>query len=193
MKKLYGAIGWGGMVMVLVFSGCAAPPVKQAAYSESAKKGHYQARNWALDGRVALRSGNESWTAGVEWQLLDDEEMIRIIGPLGQGAVFIHVTDEYVDVDRGEGAVRYFDRSDDFVTEQLGFYVPLRSLRYWVMGLADPGLPSEEIINGFIQGSWRVLYRQMQSAGQQALPYRMDVSNHDVKLKLIIDKWNLHD
>lgn len=182
------------LLVLLVLTGCSVVPVKESAkYSEGEREEYYRLREWGLEGRVALTAASDSWTASVDWRRFGDEEKIRIAGPLGQGAVFIHVTEDYVDVDRGDGAVRHFDSSDDFVTEQLGFYVPLRSLRYWVMGLVDPALSSEEIINGFIQGGWRILYRQMQNTEQGVLPYRMDVSNKDVQLKLIIDQWNVHD
>lgn len=195
MSKYCGPFHYGLMMFVVfVLSGCSSAPVKTGAdYSDSGRGGLYELRDWALDGRISLRASNESWSASIEWQRRDDDETIRLIGPLGQGAVFIHIADEYVDVDRGDGAARYLDRSDDFITEQLGFYVPLRSLRYWVVGLIDPGSPSEDVVNGFIQDGWRVLYREMQQTGRGVLPYKIDVSNQEVKLKLIIDQWNMHD
>lgn len=195
MKNQYEKYRYGWLVLVLsILTGCSVAPIAELAmYSEDGRDEYYQLRQWSLSGRVALSAGNDSWTASVEWWRFDDEENIRIAGPLGQGAVFIHIADDYVDVDRGQGAVRYFDRSDEFVTEQLGFYVPLRSLRYWVVGLVDPEMSSEEIINGFEQGAWRVLYRQMQNTEYGSLPYKMDVSSQDVRLKLIIDQWNVHD
>lgn len=195
MSKYCGLFHYGLMMSVVFFlSGCSSVPVKtEADYSDSGREGLYELRDWVLDGRISLRASNESWSASIEWQRHDDDETIRLMGPLGQGAVFIHIADEYVDVDRGDGPARYLDRSDDFVTEQLGFYVPLRSLRYWVVGLIDPGSPSEDIGNGFIQDGWRVLYREMQQTGRGVLPYKIDVSNREVKLKLIIDQWNMHD
>ncbi|GAB4256042.1 MAG: hypothetical protein Kow0065_04530 [Methylomicrobium sp.] len=101
--------------------------------------------------------------------------------------------EDFVDVDRGDGSVRYHDVSDQFVTEQLGFYVPLRSLRYWVVGVADPGVPYESIGNGFIQDGWMVLFRSMQRTELGMLPYKVDVSNQDVRLRLVIDQWYGND
>ncbi|MGD7035376.1 lipoprotein insertase outer membrane protein LolB [Methylotuvimicrobium buryatense] len=189
-KYLY---GW--LVLVLsVLTGCSALPVKDlAVYSESGRDGFYQLQEWSLDGRVSLTARSDSWAAAIEWRRADSDEMIRISGPFGQGAVNIHIADDYVDVDRGEGAVRYYDWSDEFITEQLGFYVPLRSLRYWVVGLTDPNESFENIGNGFIQDNWTIRYRKMQKTDRGVLPYKIDVSNPEVKLKLIIDQWNTHE
>lgn len=183
------------LVLVLsVLTGCSTSPIKDlAVYSGLGRDEFYQLQEWSLDGRVSLTSRSDSWAAAIEWRRADSDEMIRISGPFGQGAVNIHIADDYVDVDRGEGAVRYYDWSDEFITEQVGFYVPLRSLRYWVVGLIDPNESFENIGNGFIQDSWTIRYRKMQKTDRGVLPYKIDVSNPEVKLKLIIDQWNTHE
>ncbi|CCE25034.1 lipoprotein insertase outer membrane protein LolB [Methylotuvimicrobium alcaliphilum] len=195
MRKQYTKSRYGWSVLVLsVLTGCSTSPIKDlAAYSELGRGEFYQLREWSLDGRVSLTAQHDSWTAAIEWRRADSEEMIRVSGPFGQGAVDIHIADDYVDVDRGGGAVRYYDWSDEFITEQLGFYVPLRSLRYWVVGLTDPNESFENIGNGFIQDNWTIRYRKMQKTDRGLLPYKIDVSNPEVKLKLIIDQWNTHE
>ncbi|PKM36478.1 MAG: outer membrane lipoprotein LolB [Gammaproteobacteria bacterium HGW-Gammaproteobacteria-10] len=195
MKRQFKKYLSGWLVLVLsVLTGCSATPVKDiAVYSESGRDGFYQLQEWSLDGRVSLTARSDSWSAAIEWRRVDSDEIIRISGPFGQGAVNIHIADDYVDVDRGEGAVRYYDWSDEFITEQLGFYVPLRSLRYWVVGLTDPNESVENIGNGFIQDNWTIRYRKMQKTDRGVLPYKIDVSNPEVKLKLIIDQWNTHE
>ncbi|WP_341326298.1 lipoprotein insertase outer membrane protein LolB [Methylotuvimicrobium sp. KM2] len=195
MRNQYTRSRYGWLVLVLtVLTGCSTSPVKDlAAYSELGRGEFYQLREWSLDGRVSLTARHDSWAGAIEWRRADSEEMIRVSGPFGQGAVNINIADDYVDVDRGDGAVRYYDRSDEFITEQLGFYVPLRSLRYWVIGLADPNESFENIGNGFIQAGWTIRYRKMQKTDRGLLPYKIDVSNPEVKLKLIIDQWNTHE
>lgn len=195
MRNQYTRSRYGWLVLVLsVLTGCSTSPVKDlAAYSELGRGELYQLREWSLDGRVSLTAQHDSWAGAIEWRRADSEEMIRVSGPFGQGAVDINIADDYVDVDRGDGAVRYYDRSDEFITEQLGFYVPLRSLRYWVLGLTDPNVSFENIGNGFIQDSWTIRYRKMQKTDRGLLPYKIDVSNPEVKLKLIIDQWNTHE
>jgi outer membrane lipoprotein LolB len=113
-------------------------------------------------------------------------------GPLGQGATLIELTDTTVVIDRGDGKVHKSTEPEAFINQQLGAFVPIRSLRYWVIGLADPTQPATKIPNGFKQGDWLVEYKQQQSTENDALPRKITVMNTQVKLKLIIDQWTLN-
>ena len=179
--------------LVLVLAGCAVKPVKTVSvFNRGEREDLYQLTSWAFEGRVALRRDNESWTANITWKRRLADENIRLSGPLGQGGMVIHISEDFVGIDRGEGEIRYPDRSDEFITEQLGFYVPFKSLRYWVIGLVDPEAAFEDIENGFVQNGWTVLIRQMQQTEVGMMPRKIDVSNGEVKLKLIIDQWQEH-
>ena len=46
---------------------------------------------------------------------------------------------------------------------------------------------------GFTQAGWLIDYKQMQSVNNLAMPYKITVSNEQLKLKLIIDQWVLND
>ena len=72
-------------------------------------------------------------------------------------------------------------------------FVPVRSLRYWVIGLPEPTSPYIATATGFTQAGWLIDYKQMQSVDKQSMPHKITVSNEQVKLKLIIDQWVLND
>jgi outer membrane lipoprotein LolB len=72
-------------------------------------------------------------------------------------------------------------------------FVPVTSLRYWVLGLPEPDLGFEETDKGFRQSGWTIAFQAMQRVGQLLLPRKMSVANDRVKLKLIINQWTLHD
>ncbi|MGR9046270.1 MAG: lipoprotein insertase outer membrane protein LolB [Gammaproteobacteria bacterium] len=177
-------------LLIALLAGCAVKPVGVVSkFNRNEREGLYRLTSWAFDGRVAVKSVDDSWTANISWKRRLEDENIRLSGPLGQGGVAIHIGDNFVSIDRGDGEVSYWEPSDAFISEQLGFYVPLKSLRYWVVGLIDPDTAFEDIENGFVQNGWTVLIRQMQRTGFGMMPRRIDVSNQDVKLKLIIDQW----
>lgn len=187
MQKLYVLIV---IYLAINLSGCVTAPVKVAPeYSRQERDGLYNLNSWAFDGRVAVVGKRESWQANIDWQRLDTEEVIRLSGPLGQGAVSIHITDTYIGVDEGNGEIK-FDKNDDAqVAERLGFFVPVRSLRYWVLGLVEPKVPFEEVEMGFVQSGWVVKFKQMQQTEYGFMPYKINVSNQEVRLKLVIDRW----
>lgn len=182
------------VVLVSMLGGCAVEPLKTVSVFDRAERGKlYQLTHWAFDGRVALMRDHESWTANITWKRRSADEDIRLSGPLGQGGVAIHIAEDFVGIDRGDGEVKYADRSDEVVAEELGFYVPIKSLRYWVVGLVDPESTFEDIESGFIQDGWTVLIKQMQQTSVGMMPRKIDVTNREVKLKLIIDQWQEHD
>jgi outer membrane lipoprotein LolB len=151
----------------------------------------YRLEPWSLDGRVALTGVEDSWTADLAWAHRHDDEQIKLSGPLGQGAMKIHLSGNRVTVAQGDDKVESSDDPEGFVNQRLGLFVPVTSLRYWVLGLPEPGLDFEETDKGFRQSGWTIVFQSMQPVGQLLLPRKMSVTNDRVKLKLIINQWTL--
>jgi len=175
--------------------GCAlfAPAPPEIAYTKTANQALYRLEPWSLEGRVALSGARDSWTADLAWAHRQDDEHIKLSGPLGQGAVLIHLAGNVVTVDQGGGKVESSGDPEGFINQQLGMFVPVTSLRYWVLGLPEPDLDFEDVGGGFRQAGWTVAFQSMQPVGTLHLPRKMSVANDRVKLKLIIDQWNLND
>ncbi|MGR9051128.1 MAG: lipoprotein insertase outer membrane protein LolB [Gammaproteobacteria bacterium] len=179
---------------VLMLAGCTVAPVHTIpGFDRAVRDDYYRLTQWVFDGRIAAVRGRESWTANITWKRHDADENIRLAGPLGQGGLAIRISDHSVFVDSGEGEVEYYHPSDDFIAEELGFYVPLGSLHWWVVGLADPESAFTDITNGFVQNGWTIRIRELQQTELGLLPRKMQVSSRDVKLKLIIDQWRKYE
>jgi outer membrane lipoprotein LolB len=181
-------------IIVLVLSGCSSITLEhEPAYSKHARELLYNLDIWLFNGRLAITGQNDSWSANVNWRHAVDKEEIKLSGPLGQGATIIKLSNDFVSVDRGDGKVQTSEQSEEFVNQQLGVFVPINSLRYWVIGLPEPSQSFVETSDGFTQADWLVRYAQMQAVNGQSMPRKMTVSNSRVKLKLIIDQWILND
>jgi outer membrane lipoprotein LolB len=167
------------------------PP--EVPYSNTVNQDLYHLEPWSLDGRVALTGEGNSWTADLVWAHQRDDERIKLSGPLGQGAMMIHLSGNVVTVAQGDGKVESSDDPEGFINQRLGMFVPVASLRYWVLGLPEPDVDFEETHKGFRQSGWTIAFQSMQSVGQLLLPRKMSVTNDRVKLKLIINQWMLHD
>jgi len=74
----------------------------------------------------------------------------------------------------------------------LGMFVPVHSLRYWVVGLPEPSNAFVETATGFMQAGWLIEYKQMQLVNDQSMPRNITVTNDQVRLKLFIDQWVLN-
>ena len=177
----------------LLLSGCSLFPVEPPSvpYSKTATLPLYKLEHWSFEGRLSITGRSDSWTANIDWQHSLDKERIKLSGPLGQGATVIQLGKGVVSIDRGDGKVQSSDKPEAFINQQLGVFVPVHSLRYWVIGLPEPNSDFVETATGFKQAGWLIEYKQMQTVKTTTMPYKINVTNDQVKLKLIADEWIL--
>ena len=139
-------------------------------------------------------SGTEdSWSASINWRHKGDTDKIKLAGPLGQGAVSINLTGNAISIDRGNGNPLASNNPDALVRQQVGIFVPVQALGYWVAGLTQPDVEFEVLSDGFIQSGWTVHYPELMHSGEELMPRRIIVVNKKLKLKLVIDQWVLND
>lgn len=181
-------------LVALLLPACATSPEKQpeGQYDLSAREHLYKVANWSFEGRMALTGKKDSWSANIVWKHSPESDQIKLSGPLGQGATLIELSGNHVVVNRGGGDVQQSDNPEVFVSQQLGLFVPIQALRYWVVGLPQPDVKNIPLENGFSQMQWLVQYLQMQAVKADAMPRKMSVGNDQVKLKLFIDEWILN-
>lgn len=175
---------------VVLLVACSEIPVKSGEmYKISERARVYAIKNWSFEGRLAVSDGNESWSAAIEWAHTENKDEIKLSGPLGQGAAMITLTDDKVIIDKGDDKIQQSAQIDALIAQQLGMIVPVRALRFWVLGLPQADNPVVEKNEGFEQANWQVHYVQMQQSGNLWLPRKMNVENQKAKLKLVIDQW----
>jgi outer membrane lipoprotein LolB len=183
----------GAICIALILSACAGLTSSPVGVYSSEPNAHlYNIKSWHLEGRLAVIAPNDSWSASIDWGHLPDVEMIKLSGPLGQGAVAIELNPESVTIDRGSGNIQTSHQPQKFISQQLGLDVPLESLRFWAIGLPESGSEFQKTVDGFIQNGWLIAYKEMQHAGNEILPRKMAVSKNNMRLKLIIDQWKLN-
>ena len=174
-------------------SGCTTEIVApETLYSKTTRENLYNLEQWSFEGRLGLTGIKDSWQANINWQHRSSNEEIRLSGPLGQGATIIKLTGTLVTIDRGNDKIQTSLEPEAFISQQLGMFVPVRSLRYWVIGVPEPGIPYVEAGLGFRQAGWLIEYKQMQRVNAQNMPRRITVTNEKVKLKIMIDQWILN-
>ncbi|MDD5754991.1 MAG: lipoprotein insertase outer membrane protein LolB, partial [Methylococcales bacterium] len=150
-------------------------------------------QRWGFEGRIAVISKSDVAQASINWEHSPDEDLIKLSGPLGQGAVTIQLNSTGVTIDRGGGDVKTSTNPEEFINQQVGLFVPVKSLRYWVVGVPEKSQDVTTIESGFEQAGWRNQYKSMQSVNAHILPRNMTVTKDSMKLKLFIDQWILDD
>jgi outer membrane lipoprotein LolB len=154
---------------------------------------------WRFDGRIALAAGNEGFSGGLDWRQNGAAADISLRGPLGGGAILIHVDGrEYVVTDRrgttydGEAARRYLEERFGAQSE-----LPIMQMRFWLVGAPAPGAPHRETLDederlaSLEQSGWLVQYERYSIVGDMALPERLEMTAGDLRLRVVVANWQL--
>ncbi len=157
----------------------------------------YRINMWTLRGRIAIKSNDESWQAGITWRRNRQQDRLSISGPFGRGAARIILSQNYIRITRADGAVEESDDPDELLYALLGVSIPIDALRYWVLGVSYPGLDADVSydslgwLRALKQLGWAVDYPEYQDVEGMILPRKLKVSGVDAKLTLVVDEWDV--
>ena len=180
------------LLLSAMLSACSVAPEKSIENYQLADMQHLQQqKNWSFEGRLALVSDKESVSVSINWRHAESHDEIELVGPLAQGRVKISVSPGQVEVDDGDVRNIYYGQADAMLSEQLGMDIPVSSLRFWVLGVNDPGYAFVEQSGGFYQNGWLVRYKEMQNVNANILPKKMTAEKDKARVKLIVDQWVL--
>jgi outer membrane lipoprotein LolB len=188
-----------GIALSLLIASCAVAPTtdtvaQQRWMSRQAALAGWNA--WQLNGRVALHYDDEGWHASLIWQQQPGAYRLRLIGPLGQGAVELNGDAQEVVLREANGSVRVSRDAETLLQDALGWSLPVSGLYYWVRGLPDPGVPAGPLrldamgrMVALNQSGWEIRYDGYDEAGGRELPTRISLRSGAIRVRLIIDDW----
>ena len=153
--------------------------------------------SWELTGRVGVINGKEGGSGSLNWAQTGDELRFDFRGPLGAGAIHIEgdSTALHVQSSRGDDFVTV-DPEDDFA-KHLRMPMPVFSMRYWMLGVPDPGSPYSKVVDtageplSLMQRGWQVDYQEYADVEGRALPVRFTLSRGAVRIKVAVSQWTL--
>ena len=152
------------------------------------------ANSWMLNGRAAVAVAAQGWQASLEWHQLDAISELRLAGPLGIGAQVIKRTPSGISVNGAPPSESALLQLQD----RLGFALPIDDLRFWLLGVPNPGGPFELTRNDqdralhLTQSDWSIDYDRYAAAGGDVLPAHIVMSRADIRVRIIVDHWDLH-
>lgn len=149
-----------------------------------------------MEGRIGVKAKANAWHAQIIWNHEKRQDRLQIVGPLNQGMVSIVMRADLIYINDGNNKEVLSRKPEQSLHDHLGFSVPIHSMKYWVMGLHDPAYEYEAISHNegdvmFQQLGWKVLSSQYHDKKGYQCPGRLEIQGKDVKLKLIIDQWQL--
>jgi outer membrane lipoprotein LolB len=155
-----------------------------------------QLANWDIDGRVAIRTSEESETANIHWEQRKDDSLLRLSGPLGSHATLIESDGKTMVIRRGEErSVRDLNSPD--TESRSGWNLPLQALPHWLKGIPAPGMavdvlqlePNRELLQSLQQDGWQIRYERYEEFGDFTLPTRVTIERDATRARLLIRKW----
>jgi outer membrane lipoprotein LolB len=139
------------IVAVAVIAGCRTVPVQTppaASQPWDVTRAELQALDhYALKGRVAVAAGKDGFNASLRWMQQGPRSNVSLEGPLGAGGVRISADGNDLSIVTSHGDRLDSDAARAELISRLGFDPPLSSLRYWVLGVPDPAMPSKEAVD----------------------------------------------
>ena len=185
MRALPGCIA---LLAALVIAGCAVGP-RAPLPADTAG-----IQSFELTGRIAVRMEGRGYSARMRWAHDAPQDAVWLYSPVGSVLATLTVAeDSAVLVTSDRETYRSADVGG-LTREVLGWELPLQGLRYWVLAQPDPDAPVEDVqrdeqnrLRLLRQSGWTVRY--LDYVAGSGLPASMALQYGDLRLKLLIDRW----
>jgi outer membrane lipoprotein LolB len=182
---------------ILLLAGCASrPPLTDAPpdrwHDHAGAALAWQA--WELQGRVALRLGEEGWHGSLHWQQYADAYRIQISGPFGQGGIQLDAEGGLVRLRQGERIALATD-AETLMQQELGWSLPLGGLGHWVRGVprrpeaASLSFDADGRLARLREAGWVVDYQRYDEGLQPPMPDRIRLEHEGLRVRLVVDRW----
>lgn len=150
---------------------------------------------WQIEGKVAIRSAEDSASGSVFWLQRQDYFDIRISGPMGQGASRLTGRPGLVELEVANQGRFKAATPEALLEQQLGWRLPVSHLSWWIRGLPAPDNPSQIVLDDnsrlarLRQDGWVIEYSRYALHNDNWLPERIKMVGHDLDITFVIKSW----
>lgn len=183
------------LLAAAALTGCAGRvvPLKPLSEQEAAVSA---IETWQLDGRIALKRGNEGFSAGLDWQQAAAEFRVELTGPLGETRARLTGNTVQVLLELPDQPALASTDIETLLRDHFGWQLPVDKLRWWIRGLAGPDTivrarDSAGRIKELSSAGWQVTYLAWQEVDGLWLPKRLEATHPNLSLKLALYDWQL--
>ena len=151
--------------------------------------------HWQLKARTAITTPEDSVAATLIWKKNGETIDFHLFGTLGATYIRLKQQNGQVSLQLPEDKTYYHQNAEELLYEVLGWRFPFSSLTAWVKGIAS-GAPGEKITRNHVgkltqihYQDWQIDFSRYRSYGDYQLPKIIKVENPQLKLKLVVKKW----
>lgn len=191
-----------GILSFCLLTACAPPqqpsvelPTNKVIPLEKRKSETATISSWEIHGAMAAKNKSKGWSATMNWvQHGPGSYQIRLMGPLGGGAVVINKKGSTITFQDGAKTATS-SNADELLLKQTGIRLPVNNLYYWVRGLPAPGgvqAEQHDQYNHLIQlkqSGYTIDFAKYTSVKGIDLPSVIRLQGNGVMIKVIIKNW----
>ncbi|QEY58213.1 outer membrane lipoprotein LolB [Pseudomonas sp. C27(2019)] len=150
---------------------------------------------WQINGKLGIRSEQESGSAILFWLQRQDYFDIRLSGPLGQGSTRLTGRQGAVSLEIANRGTFKATTAEALMQQQLGWSLPVENLLWWVRGLPAPRsksqaqLNNDSVLTTLKQDQWLIEYLSYRNENGVQLPERIKLTGAGLNITLVIKQW----
>jgi outer membrane lipoprotein LolB len=191
------------LILLSSVAGCATAPVQAPAPAGAGTlEQHAQAlvalQAWRMSGRAAVSTPGQAGTVSMTWRQQGEEYNVELRAPWGAGTVRVDGGPAGVMLRTSRGVQEFGSTPRELLRRHSGLDLPLEALRYWLIGLPQPGAAAQPevdargLLTELRQHGWRIRYRRYGEFQNLALPTRLDLSGEGIEVRIAVQAWTLN-
>lgn len=211
-----GILAWATAASLLL-SACVSTPSKPIPADPV---GAWQARvedlseieSWEVKAKLAVKTHKRGGQVTMLWRLDHEDHNINLYGPLGGGRVILTRNAEGATLRDNKKRTYQAQTPEELLYRVAGWQVPFGSMRYWVLGMPEPGIQYKESLDEWgrlqtlTQSGWEIEFIEYRDFNGRELPRKFLMTalpgtvhiigddgneNDEVRVKIIIKRWRL--
>lgn len=156
-----------------------------------------QLDDWRMEGRIALRTGRDGYNGTLSWEQMDDLLDFRFRGPFGFGGFRIHGDLDRLRIKTTSGEELLLTDPEAEMRDRFGWSLPVYSMRFWIVGVSDPGMTAEETVDDegtlleLSQNGWDISFDGYRVEDGLLLPKKIVMESGEVRIRVVADRWRI--
>lgn len=197
--------------LVLALASCGSLPVTRTTEPDDwaqTRASLSELKRWHVVARLAIQTETQGGSLDMFWSQADQQFTIKLIAPLGQGAMQLKGNADWVVAKLADGS-QLQGKPDELMRQYFEVSLPVDALGYWLRGMTMPAHEvNSPVWNGdkhlhtFIQHGWRVEMLQYRPVDGYQLPHRFYLEpinasegsadgSGQTSVRVIISRWQL--
>lgn len=200
--------GFALLATVVLLAACAGQPLRapgpslpaaEAQAKQAARETALATQpHWTLQGRVAVSNGHDGGSGRIDWRQDGARYAVALSAPVTRQSWRLVGGEGDARLEGLEGGTRVGDDATALLQQATGWVIPVDALAAWVRGARAPGHGQATVDYGtdgalatLRQDGWTLRYRDWrpQPGLAVALPYRVEATRDDARVRLVVDAW----